>query len=123
MQRADLARWLGDYVAAWKEYDRDKIAALFADEARYRYRPEEDEIIGSQAIAESWFEDLDPPGSYEAAYEAFAIDGDRAVATGSTTYVDPDGSIKAIFDNCFVMRFDGDGRCSEFVEFFIERTE
>jgi hypothetical protein len=26
-----------------------------------------------------------------------------------------------VYDNCFVMRFDFDGLCSEFTEWFIER--
>ena len=82
MERADVARWLGDYVAAWKEYDRDKIAALFTDDARYRYHPWDEELVGSQAIAESWFEELDPPGSFDAEYEPYAVDGEARVATG-----------------------------------------
>jgi hypothetical protein len=28
-----------------------------------------------------------------------------------------------VFDNCFVLRFDADGRCSEFTEWFIERPK
>ena len=39
----------------------------------------------------------------------------RAVATGETVYADG-----RRFSNLFVLRFDGDGRCSEFVEWYIE---
>ena len=64
----------------------------------------------------------DQPGTYEASYRAVAVDGSVAVATGSTRYRDqPDGPITRIFDNCFVIRFDHDGRCVDFVEWFIER--
>ena len=38
------------------------------------------------------------------------------MATGETRYADG----KA-YSNLFVMRFDGDGRCSEFVEWFMEQ--
>jgi hypothetical protein len=44
------------------------------------------------------------------------IDGDRAVATGETRYADG-----TVFSNLFVLRFDSDGRCAEFVEWFIEQ--
>jgi ketosteroid isomerase-like protein len=123
MERADVARWLADYVEAWRSYDRDRILALFADAAHYRYHPHDEPIIGSQAIADSWFDDPDEPGSYDAAYEPVAIDGEVAVATGSSTYTNPDGSVRAIYDNCYVMRFDDGGRCAEFVEWFVKRPE
>jgi hypothetical protein len=50
-----------------------------------------------------------------------AIDGDVAVATGSSTYLRADGSTDKVYDNCFVMRFDPDGRCSSYTEWFMER--
>jgi hypothetical protein len=33
----------------------------------------------------------------------------------------PGGPIERRFHNCFVMRFDGDGRCAEFTEWFMEQ--
>jgi hypothetical protein len=123
MERADLARWLTEYVAAWRSYDREQITALFAENARYRYHPYDEWIQGREEIVESWFDEPDEPGSYEAAYEPAAIDGEVAVAVGSSTYTNPDGSIRATYDNCFVMRFDPAGRCAEFTEYFIERPK
>ena len=124
MERADVARWLEDYVAAWKSYDRDAIEALFSEDCIYRYRPEGDEIRGRQAIVRSWMEDdPDEPGTYEAGYEPYAVEGGRAVAVGSSTYTDAEGSIRKLYDNCFLLRFDADGRCSEFTEFFMERKK
>ncbi len=120
MTKADVARWLGQYVDAWKTYDAEAIGALLAEDCEYSYRPHGDTISGRETIVKSWIEDdPDPPGSYEAAYEPYAVEGDRAVAVGSTTYT-KDGAIR-IFDNAFLLRFDGDGRCAEFTEFFMER--
>jgi hypothetical protein len=31
--------------------------------------------------------------------------------------------VEQVFDNCFVMRFDNDGRCAEFTEWFMERPK
>ena len=39
MEKADVSRWLDDYVQAWKTYDRDAIGALFSDDVSYRYHP------------------------------------------------------------------------------------
>jgi len=64
----------------------------------------------------------DQPGTYNASYRAVAVDAAVAVATGSTRYrEEPGGPITRTFDNCFVIRFDDDGRCVDFVEWFIER--
>jgi ketosteroid isomerase-like protein len=124
MDRADVARWLGDYVAAWKSSDRGAIEALFTEDCVYRYRPEGDEIHGRDAVVSSWLEDdPDEPGTFDAAYEPYAVEGERAVAVGSSTYSHKDGSIRKIFDNCFLLRFDPDGRCAEFTEFFMERKQ
>jgi ketosteroid isomerase-like protein len=128
--REDVDRWLADYVAAWLSYDREKIAALFADDIHYRYHPADDAIVGRGAVVESWLgegdhpnaSDRDEPGTFEAAYRAVAVEGDRAVATGISSYRDsPGGPIVRIYDNCFVMQFDSEGRCREFTEWFVER--
>lgn len=123
MERADVAKWLSSYVAAWRSYDRERIAELFAEDARYRYHPYDEWIRGRAEIVGSWFDEPDEPGSYDAAYEPAAIDGDVAVATGSSTYTNPDGSIRTVYDNCFLIRFDSEGRCAEFTEWFVERPK
>jgi ketosteroid isomerase-like protein len=121
MNRNDVGLWLQKYVAAWKTYDRSEITELFSEDATYRYRPYEDPIQGREAIVESWLEEPDTPGTYEANYEPAAVDGDVAVAIGESIYRNADGSLRTIYDNCFVMRFDGDGRCKDFIEWFMER--
>lgn len=64
----------------------------------------------------------DEPGTWEAEYRTLAVDGDVAVAIGSTTYsLEPDGPVDRIYDNCFVLRFDGDGRCRQLTEWYVKR--
>ena len=132
MDRTDVDEWLDAYVAAWKRYDRDEIGALFSADVAYRYHPFDEPLRGRDAVVRSWLgEDeadgastRDPEGTYDATYRVVAVDGDVAVATGSSTYrTSPDGPIEKVFDNCFVMRFDAAGRCREFTEWFIERPE
>jgi len=128
--REEVDRWLARYVEAWKTYDRDKIAELFADDINYRYHPGDDPIVGRDAVVQSWLgegdhpdaSDRDEPDTFEAAYRAVAVDGDRAVATGISSYRDdPGGPIVRVYDNCFVMQFDSEGRCREFTEWFMQR--
>ena len=130
MTREEVNLWLGRYVEAWKTYDRDKVEALFAEDMTYRYHPYDDPIEGRDAVVESWLEagessdasGRDEPGTYEAFYRCVAADGDMAVAVGSSSYRDsPDGPVARVYDNCFVMRFDGEGRCREVTEGFMKR--
>ena len=118
MEHADVQRWLDDYVAAWKSYDADAIASLFSEDVVYAYRPHGDTIRGREAIVRSWIDDdPDEPGTYEASYSPFAVDGNVAVAVGTSTYTEP----PTTYDNCFLLRFDADGRCREFTEWFMQR--
>jgi hypothetical protein len=121
-------RWLDRYLAAWLSYDRDAIGALFSDDVSYRYHPWDEPILGRDAVVASWLgegegdDDASPrdaPGTYDAAYAPVAVDRDVVVATGTTSYrADPDGPVTQTFANCFVMRFDGEGRCREFTEYY-----
>jgi ketosteroid isomerase-like protein len=130
MDRADVSSWLDDYVRAWKTYDRDAINALFSDDVSYRYHPYDEPIRGREAVVSSWLgesgaegaPDRDEPGTYEAGYVPVAVDGDVAVAAGVSTYrAAVDGPVREVYDNCFVMRFDSDGRCCEFTEWYMRR--
>jgi ketosteroid isomerase-like protein len=127
--KTDVDRWLQAYVEAWKTYDREQIGALFSEDVNHRYHPYDDPLRGRDAVVQSWLGEGDDPGAsardqegtYDATYRAVAVDGDVAVATGSTTYTaEPGGEVERVFHNCFVMRFDPSGRCREFTEWFME---
>jgi ketosteroid isomerase-like protein len=120
VDRTSVSNWLSDYVDAWRSYDRDAIVALFTEDATYRYHPEDEPLEGAEAIADSWLEDRDDPASWTAMYEVFAVDGDLAVASGTTHYVHHDGSPRTSFHNVFLMTFDDTGACHDFTEFFRE---
>ena len=109
-------------------YDPDDISSLFSEDVRYRYHPYDDPIVGRDAVVASWLgEDAsgdastrDAPGTYEAEYAPVAVDGDVVVATGTSRYRDvPDGPVVRTYANCFVMRFDPEGRCREFTEYYL----
>src|SRR3954471_23842801 len=131
MDRDSAQAWLNRYVDAWQSYDRDDIAALFADDISYRYQPSDEPIVGRDAVVASWLGEgdiddastRDAPGTYDARYTPYAVEGDVVVATGTSVYRDhPDGPITRTFDNCFLIRFDAEERCREFTELFMERA-
>lgn len=134
MDRQAVQSWLDRYIRGWETYDPQVIGDLFSEDAVYRYHPydEGDEVVrGRDAIVESWTapegnaSSRDEPGSWDAQYEAWAVDGDRAVAVGLSRYWTDAGrtAVARVYDNVFLLRFDPEGRCAEFTEIFIKRPD
>ncbi len=128
MTHDDVQAWLDRYIAAWQSYDREQIAALFSEDAEYRYHPWDEPLQGRGAIVEDWLNpggdpaQRDAPGTVEASYRPFAVDGHLAVATGMSTYY-TDASrtvIERCYHNAYVVTFDAAGRCRSFTEFFMK---
>jgi hypothetical protein len=117
MTHDDVQAWLDAYVDAWRTYDPAAIAALFTEEDAYAYHPwdEGEEVVrGSDAIVADWLEERDDPGSWEAQYRPLMVEGQRAVITGTTRYANGE-----FYWNLWVLRFDEDNRCAEYVEWFM----
>jgi ketosteroid isomerase-like protein len=108
--------WCDAYVEAWRSYDTAAIGALFSADASYAYHPYDEPLRGREAIVAGWLGDRDEPGSWEGSYAPLLIDGDRAIVTGETRYSDGKR-----YSNLWVLRFDDDGRCREFVEWFMKQ--
>jgi SnoaL-like domain len=129
MTHDDVQRWLDRYIAAWSSYDPNAIGDLFAEDAEYRYHPWDEPIVGREAIVASWVapdgdaSSRDEPDSWSAHYDVWSLDADRATAVGESRYKNPDGSFRALYYNNWLLRFDGHGRCVEFVEYFMELPE
>jgi ketosteroid isomerase-like protein len=129
IDREHVSRWLADYIAAWKSYDRDQIGDLFSEDVVYLFHPYDEPLRGREAVVTAWLgesdhegaSERDEPGTYEATYEPVAVDGDLAVVTGESVYTHPDGSFEEAYDNCFLIRFAADGRCREFTEYYVKR--
>ena len=109
-----IQAWLDAYVEAWRSYDRAAIEALFADDVRYAYHPYDEPLVGPAAVASSWLDAQDEPGTWEASYTPSLIAGDRVIATGETRYSDGN-----VFSNLFDVEFDADGRCTRFTEWYV----
>ena len=118
-----VAAWLAAYARAWETYDPDTIGDLFTEDATYDYHPFEEPVRGRLAIVASWLENKDVPGTYEARYEPIAIDGDLAAANGRSLYFKDASKSELLreYDNLFLIRFDDQGRCRGFREWYMIR--
>jgi hypothetical protein len=120
MNRSDFQRWLDGYIGAWKTYDPEQIGGLFSEDATYRYHPQDDPVRGRAQIVKSWSEEPDAPGAFDASYEPLAIDGEIHVARGVSRYFDDEGRLSDEYYNVFICRFDEAGRCTDFVDYWIQ---
>ncbi len=129
MDHGTAKDWLDRYVAAWVSYDPKAIGDLFTEDVSYRYYPSDEPTVGRDAVVASWLGEStaqgistrDAPRTYEAAYAPVAIEDDVVVAIGTSTYFTaPGGPVDAVYDNCFLMRFDDSGQCSDFTEFYVK---
>ncbi len=124
MTHEAVATWLDAYVRAWETHDPQAIGELFAENATYANAPYDELVTGRAAIVESWLAQPDPKGSFEAHYRPLVVEGDLAVANGRSRYFLADGTtLRAEYDNIFVLRFDEDGRCVEYREWYMPRPE
>jgi ketosteroid isomerase-like protein len=126
MDQPDVARWLSEYVEAWKSSDPAAIGKLFSEDALYRYHPWDEptpsHVRGRDAIVASWLEHKDAPGSWTAEYRPWLVRDERAVAVGVSRYLAADGStVESEYRNVFLLVFDDAGRCREFSEIYMKR--
>jgi ketosteroid isomerase-like protein len=122
MTHDQVQQWLDAYIEAWSSGDVAAISGLFSVNAEYGYRPWDSEkttVTGNDAIAASWLENPDDPATWEATYEPYVVEGDKAVALGSTRYKATGDHPERTYHNAFVLRFDADGKCSQFHEFYV----
>ena len=123
MDEQAVAAWLDGYSRAWKTYDPEQIGELFSEDAVYFDNPFGEPARGREAIVASWLEDPDEEGTYEGRYRPVLVAGDQAVANGYSRYLDGDGGVVKEFDNLFLLRFDADGRCVEYREWYMRKPD
>jgi ketosteroid isomerase-like protein len=126
MERQAFQNWLDRYIEAWKTYDEQKINDLFSDDVVYRYHPADDalKVSGRDEVVKSWLDGQDDPETYDAKYEVLAIDGDTHVANGWSRYfTGPGGELRDEYFNVYICKFDADGRCKEFTEYWIQNRD
>ena len=105
MDTQAVAAWLDGYSQAWGTYDPEEIGALFSEDVA------------------DWLKDRDEAGTYEGRYRPVLVAGDQAVARGYSRYLETNGGVRDEYDNLFLLRFDADGRCAEFREWYMAKPK
>jgi len=118
MDRPALEDWVARYVRAWESNDPDDIRGLFTEDARYYTAPHREPWSGADAIVEGWLGRKDEPGDWTFDWEVLAICQDIGFVRGVTAY----RSEAKEYSNLWEIRLADDGRCTEYVEWWMETT-
>jgi ketosteroid isomerase-like protein len=120
MDRDEVQAWLDRYVELWRAPDADGIRELFAEDVTYRHGAYAPTIRGREALVEHWLSDPDPEGSWSADWQVELAGDDMAAASGITTYYESARpGYPGEYSNVFLMRFDAEGRCVDFREWWM----
>jgi ketosteroid isomerase-like protein len=111
---AALSRWVEGYVSAWNSNDPAEIGALFSEDAEYVREPYTPAVVGRDAIVADWLAHRDEPGETTFTWQTVALTDEVAVVRGETTYPG------RAYSNLWLIRFDADGRCRSFTEFWMQ---
>jgi hypothetical protein len=116
MNKERVAAWIAGYERAWRKPGTETLGENFTEDATYLQGPYDEPLVGLPAIVEMWDEERDGPDEeFEMTSEIIAVDGDTAVARVEVTYGDP---VEEEFRDLWIMRFDEDGRCRSFEEWW-----
>lgn len=116
--RAAVGAWMAGYLKAWSSNEPADIEALFTPDAIYRPTPHSEGWRGRDAIVAGWLDRRDKPGTWSFEHTIVAVDADVAVVQGRTIYTAP----PLDYNNLWVLRLAPDGRCREYVEWWVDRN-
>jgi hypothetical protein len=122
MDRGDVDKWVDRYVRAWESNEHEDIGQLFTEDARYYTAPYREPWVGRDGIVAEWIDRKDEPGVWEFRHGVLGIDGSVAFVRGWTHYAATADEQETEYSNLWVIRLEPDGRCSEFIEWWMERS-
>jgi tRNA (guanine37-N1)-methyltransferase len=120
--RTAVEDWIGRYVRAWGSNDPAEIGGLFTEDAEYFTAPHRLPWRGRDEIVREWLARKDEPGSWTFEHEILGVDGDTAFVRGWTEYTGADDPDPGPFTNMWQIRLAPDGRCSLFVEWWMDAS-
>src|SRR5262245_49235018 len=110
--RADADAWIDAYERAWRTAGTEPLGEIFGADARYRMSPYEEPVRGLDEIGSLWEREREGPDEeFEMRHEVVAVEDETAVVRVEVEY-----GRGTSYRDLWIIRFDPDGRCSEFEE-------
>jgi ketosteroid isomerase-like protein len=115
-----LTKWLESYKRAWEQRDADAAADLFTENGVYAWGPFEEPMRGRDAIRTRWAEVTAAQRDVEFGFELLGTVEAGAVARWWCTFAVE--QLRIELNGIFLVVLTEDGLCSDFREWWNERT-
>jgi len=113
-----LTQWLETYKRAWETRDPKLALTIFSKNATYQEHPFAAVNRGHEQILRYWTENTEIQKDIRFQYEILSRDGRRSIVRWKAEYFRVTTKIYAQLDGIFLMTFNDDGLCSEFLEWW-----
>lgn len=117
---ADPRAWVAAYAAAWRGGDAAAAGALFADDVAYTFDPFGRGLRGRAEVVAHWTQAIAAQSELSLEMEEPIVDGDRAATAWRARFVRDGAPVELAA--ALLLRFDGDGRCCDLREFWLQRS-
>jgi ketosteroid isomerase-like protein len=114
----NATQWVDRFQAHWRARDPHAVAALFTDKALYYQGPYSEPRIGREAIATHWAGTLSRQKDPVIWFGSPLAAGDRATVEWWCILHDPATGTPRNAAGCLVLRFDTDGLCTHYHEYW-----
>ena len=115
-----LTTWLEAYRRSWEERDPNAAAALFTEDGVYAWGPYEEPLRGRDAIRARWAEVTAGQSNVSFSSEPLGSVESGGVAHWACSF--DVGDLHIELDGIFIVVLTEDGLCSDFREWWNERT-
>lgn len=118
MEQPHLEQWLSEYGRAWENKDARSFVRLFADNVSYFWTPLEEAKQGRKAVEAAFQAAVLRQEDIRFTAEILGVFGRTGIAHWQCSFHRPSSGRDVRLDGIFVMRFDEDGRCGVFREWW-----
>lgn len=115
-----LNTWMEAYKVAWEQLDAVAAANLFAEDGVYAWGPFEEPMRGRDAIRARWAEVTAAQSEVEFGYESLGVVEAGGVARWWCSF--NVGTLRIDLNGIFLVVLTDEGLCSDFREWWNERT-
>ena len=119
MDEGEVGKWLADYGRAWEQGDAKAVMTLFSPGALYYETPFSAPIVGLDAIHDYWKAGAGQ-SQRDVSFRCTVLSAvrDSALARWQATFTRVPSGVGVRLDGVLLARFDEQGRCAEFREWW-----
>ena len=110
--------WLEAYAGAWRAFDVEAAADLFAEDVAYSFDPFDEPRRGRDAVLAYWRSAFAGQRAVDLSVRLWAVDGPRAGAEWWAVITPHEGETFTLSAS-LLLCFDGHGRCRELHEHWL----